>query len=176
MIYAHVYWCLSDGSSHWLLSSTISSQMNHEWTNWGMSLQICDIYWGYASLWTSLLASHCNEGKTDGARSWHVWTLKHLGFMVLFMLFCTFGLHLVQRLWHGPLLSFRMLNIYCHNVILNLCKLSCPSPTPSVLWAFWIIICWPLQSCWYTTSSWGSLDVLLSNHAPQLLAVNSIWL
>lgn len=57
VIYAHVYWCLSDGPSHCLLSSTISSQMNHQRTNWGMSLWICNIYWGYASLWTSPLAS-----------------------------------------------------------------------------------------------------------------------
>lgn len=53
-------------------------------------------------------------------RPWHVWTLKHLGFMVLFMLFCTFGLHLVQ----GLLLPFVfwMLNIDCHNGILNFCE------------------------------------------------------
>lgn len=31
--------------------------MNHQRTNWGMSLWICDIYWGDASLWTSPLAS-----------------------------------------------------------------------------------------------------------------------
>lgn len=38
-------------------------------------------------------------GETDGPRlAWHVWTVKHEGFMVLFMLFCTFGLHLVQGL------------------------------------------------------------------------------
>lgn len=66
MIYEHVYWCLSHGPSHWLLSSTISSQMNHQWTNWGMSLLIWDIYWGYASLWTSPLVSQSNKGKTDG--------------------------------------------------------------------------------------------------------------
>lgn len=102
VIYAHVYWCLSHGLAHCLLSSTISSQMNHQWTNWGTSLRICRIYGGYASLQTSPLASKWNEEKTDGARSWHVWRLKHLGFMVLFMLFCTFALHLVQTSCQDP--------------------------------------------------------------------------
>lgn len=124
VIYGHVYWCLSDGPSRWLLSSVISSQMNHQWTNWGKSLLIWDIYWGYASLWTSPLASQRDEGKTDGPRPWHVWTLKHLGFMVLFYAFRHIWFTSCSEITAGFLLSFRMLNIYCHNVILNFCKIS----------------------------------------------------
>lgn len=124
VIYAHVYWCLSDAASRCLLSSTISSQMNHQWTNWGMSQRSCNIYWGYASLWTSSVASQCNGGKTDGLRSWHVWTLKHLGFMELFYASLHIWFTSCSEIMAQLLLSFRLLNTYCHDVVLIPGKIS----------------------------------------------------
>lgn len=70
---------------------------------WITSGQIGGRLWG--SVIFMEVTHHCRpfhwipyEEKTDGPRSWPVWRLKHLGFMVVFMPFCTFVLHLVQRL------------------------------------------------------------------------------
>lgn len=114
--------------------------MNQRRTNWGTSLWICDIYWGYTPLWTSPLASQCSKGKTDGPRSWHVWTLKHSGFMVLFMLFLNIWFTACSEVMAALFFLFFVLgklNIYCHNFIVNFCKIAgsllfCETP---VLWS-----------------------------------------
>lgn len=105
VIYGHVYWYLSGSPSRWILSSVISSQKNHQWTN-------CLCWFGIFIEVTHHCGPLCwppfvTRGKQMVHRPWHVWTLKHLGFMVLFMLFCTFGLHLVQ----GLLLPFVFLDV-----------------------------------------------------------------
>lgn len=150
-------YCLPLLVPRWITSGQIEACL------WGF-----DIYWGYASLWTSPLASQCTREK-QMVRSWHVWTLKHLGFMVLFMLFCTFGLHLVQRLWQASFCpsacciyivimlfwtSVRYLDPSCSVRPLNRDLLT---PAKSLTWSWW-----------YTVSKY-----MASGHV--LLAVCCIW-
>lgn len=145
-------YCLPLLVPRWITSGQIEACL------WGF-----DIYWGYASLWTSPLASQCTREK-QMVRSWHVWTLKHLGFMVLFMLFCTFGLHLVQRLWQASFCpsacwiyivimlfwtSVRYLDPSCSVRPLNRDLLT---PAKSLTWSWWYTVSkymalWPCSAC-----------------------------
>lgn len=95
--------------------------------------------------------SQCNEGKNRWPAVMACLDIETLGFHGAFYAFLHIWFISCSELMAGLLLSFRMLNIYCHNVILNFCKIS-SSPLFCETSESWSID--PLQNLWYITSSW----------------------
>lgn len=63
------------------------------------------------------------EGKTDGPVMACL-DIETLGFHGAFYAFLHIWFTSCSEIMAGLLLSFSMLNIYCHNVILNFCEIS----------------------------------------------------
>lgn len=80
VIYEHISWCLSDGPYRWLSSWNISSQikLGDASLSAGTFLEVM-LHCGPLQL-----RPRVTRGKTDGLRSRHVRTLKHLCFTALF--------------------------------------------------------------------------------------------
>lgn len=152
-----------------MIPPSISSQMNHQWTNWGMSQWICRIYWGCTSLWTSLwLPKVTQENQMVGGHGmFGHWNTRAP------LCFLSFSPHLVCILssdFSRPLFALQDVK-YTVSVSLNICNIS-GSPLFCKTSESWSAD--PYKNRWYITSSRRYMISVTVGRVLKLLALSCI--